>query len=87
MTACTCIKMPETYNPGCPLHGTLSMQALLAAGKADPVPDEETEEFAREMRTQYTALVRQGFTDDQALRIVGYSIAALLTVASLGNPS
>jgi hypothetical protein len=65
----------------------LSVEAMLATAKADPVPDEETEEFAREMRTQYTALIRQGFTDDQALRIVGYSIAALLTAATLGDPT
>jgi hypothetical protein len=64
-----------------------TVDEIVNAAKADPVPDEVTEEFAREMRTQYTALVRQGFTDDQALRIVGYSIAALLTAATLGDPT
>jgi hypothetical protein len=65
----------------------LSVEAMLATAKADPVPDEETEEFAREMRTQYTALTRQGFNDDQALRIVGYTIAAMLGTAAAEEQS
>lgn len=82
MSSCTCIR-PGVLNEGCPDHGRLTVADIVNAAKADPVPDETVEEFAREMRMQYTALVRQGFTEDQALRIVVYSITALVTTAGM----
>lgn len=49
----------------------VTVDGILNARRPDPIPTEEQEEYARTMRCTYLALIGQGFTEDQALRIVG----------------